>query len=600
MGYSELEHQKIKSASKIVLEQSPYLSEKISQAITTIAKIVGSTLGPNGKTVLIERSEHGLTPFQSKDGVTVARALSFNDPVKHAILETFRDAAIKTVEFAGDGTTTATVLAYSIYKNIFTFLSKNKKHSSQACFKEVERFFNNVCLPYIDSKTVKVNLENKNDLLLKVATISSNGDVDLSKAILDAFDEIGDEGHITIGEATGPKSYEVEKIRGFPIAKGYEEALGRFCNEFLNDPAQNRIYLENPAIILYDGKLLDIAILAHYLKLFDQEYIQQRIPNMNFVVFAHEFSGDVIGHLAKFFKQTPVKVVCCTTPTDIVANARTEFLHDLAAFTGGKIFNPFNATLADAMPSDLGNRMKAFEMQRFRSCLLGDGNQASVIKRVEDLRIRLKTAASKIDEHDLNVRIGKISGGIAKLTIRDVADSQIRETKDRAEDAICAIRGAIKKGVLPGGCRILLDLAVLALSDSSYVVREILGTSLVEPMSWLLNNCGLNDEESQQILENLLKHPEQVYNALNGQFGDAMDIGLLDSQPAVTEALRSAIAIAKLLGDCGGVIVFGRDENLERAKALSYHRETDRLKQAEEEINKTKEDLQYDITTIQT
>jgi len=600
MSYVDLEHKKIKSAGKIVLEQSEVLNNKIFQAVNTIAKIVGSTLGPNGKTVLIERSEPGLMPFQSKDGVTVARSLGFNDPIKQTILEAFRDAAIKTVEFAGDGTTTATVLAYAILKNISEFLNNNKKLSPQVCLKEIQSFFSKECLSYINSKTIKVNIENKDDLLLKVANISSNGDLDLSKAILEAFEQIGDEGHITINEANGPKGFEVSKIEGLPIGKGYEEVLGRFCNEFLNDPAQSRIFLENPFVILYDGKLLDIAILSTFLQQFEQEFLQKKISSLNFVVFAHEFSTEVLAYLAQVFKKTQFKIVCCTTPNDIIANARTEFIKDLSAFTGGKIFNPLTDILTNGVPSDLGKPVKAFEMQRFRSCMIGDGNQESVIRRVEELRERIKHAASKIDEQDLNVRIGKISGGIAKLTIRDVSDSQIRETKDRAEDAICAIRGAIRHGVLPGGCRILLDLSIKALQSDSLTVKEVLYSALFEPLIWLLTNCGMNINEIKSIMEQLLRNPDQVYDALNNQFGDALEIGLLDSQPAVTEALRSAIAISSLLGTLGGVVVFGRDEDLERTQALDYHYETDKIKQAEKEQQELEENLKYELTTYQT
>ncbi len=597
MGYSELEHKKVKTAPKIILEESEELNKKVSQTVTKIAKIVGSTLGPNGKTVLIERFEHGLTPFQSKDGVTVAKALAFNDPVKQTILESFRDAAIKTVEFAGDGTTTATVLAYSILKNLNLFLSKNKKLSPQVCAKQIQSFFNEKCIPYIESKTTKINLNNKDDFLLKISCISSNGDVELSKTILEAFEQVGDEGHITLSESNGPKGYDISKIEGYPVSKGYEEVLGRFSNEFLNDPAQSRIFLENPWVILYDGKLLDIAVLTKFLELFEQDFLQKKVSALNFVVFAHEFSKEFIGYLAQIFKNTPVKIVCCTTPSDILANSRTEFLKDLSAFTGGKIFNPLTDVLTNGTPEDLGNPVKAFEMQRFRSCIIGDGNQESIFKRIDDLKNRLTHASSKTDEYDLNLRIGKLSGGIVKITVRDISDSQIRETKDRADDAICAIRGAIKKGVLPGGCRILLDLAVLASQDDNLIIKEVMQPALFEPLNWLLNNCGLNDIEIKKIVSTLLNDKNIVYEALNGNFGNAFDMGLLDSQPAVVESLRSAVSISSLLGTLGGIIVFGRDEEMEKTKALDYHFETDKLKQAEKEDELLQEELKYDLNT---
>lgn len=599
MSYLDLEHKKIKTASKIMLPNSEKLDKKILNAITTITKLVGSTLGPNGKTVMIERVEPGLMPFQSKDGVTVARSLAFSDPIQQAILESFRDSAIKTVEFAGDGTTTATVLSYAIYINMKKFLLNNKKLSSQVCLKHIQNFFNNDCLKYINSKTAKINLENKNDLLFKVANISSNGDVELSNAIISAFEQIGDEGHITISELCGPKGFSVEKIDGFPISKGYEESLGRFSNEFINDNSQNRIFLENPYVFLYDGKLHDLGLLTNFISLFEQDFLQKRAVSANFVIFAHEFSKELIAKLAEIFQNSgPLKIVCCITPNDIIANARTEFLKDIASFTGGKIFNPLTASLVDAVLPDLGIPVKAFEMQRFRSCILGQGNQDSVVARIEELKNRLLTCASKSDSYDLNLRIGKISGGIAKLIIKDISDSQIRETKDRAEDAICAIRGAIKHGVLPGGCRILLDLAILAAKNEHPVVREVLQQAFMEPLLWLLKNCGLNEDEVKEILLNLFKDSNIVFDALNNQYGKAIELGLLDSQPAVTEAIRSAISIASLLGTLGGIVVFGRDDELERKEALEYANEQDRISNAEEEMKIDQENAKYDLNTF--
>lgn len=599
MSYLDLEHKKVKTASKIMLPSSDKLNKKILNTISTITKLVGATLGPNGRPVIMERAEPGLMPFLSKDGVTVARSLAFSDPIQQAILEIYRDIAIKTVEFAGDGTTTATILGSAIYENIKKFLLANKKLSPQVCIRQIAEFFDKQCLPYINSKSAKINLNNKNDLLFKVANISSNGDVELSKTILSAFEQVGDEGHITISELCGPKGFAVEKIDGLPIAKGYEESLGRFSNEFVNDNSQNRVYLENPYIILYDGKLHDLGLLNNFIELFAQDFIQKKAISANFVIFAHEFSKELVAKLAEIFKNTgPLNIVCCLTPNDIIANARTEFLKDVAAFTGGKIFNPLTDSLVNCVLTDLGMPVKAFEMQRFRSCIMGQGNQDSVIARVEELKERLANSVSKTDAYDLNLRIGKISGGIAKLIIKDIADSQIRETKDRAEDAICAIRGAIKSGVLPGGCRILIDLAVLAAKSEHAVVRDVLQRAFLEPHLWLLKNCGLNVDEIKVIVERLLDDSNIVYDALNEVYGNAIDLGLLDSQPAVTGAIQSAIAIATVLGSNGGIVVFGRDDELERKEALEYANEMDRISVAEAEDKIDQENAKYDINTF--
>lgn len=569
MSFLTNEHRKAKTAPKVMLPTGKELRNKIKDTVALISELVGSTLGPNGRTVLIERYESGLPPFQTKDGVTVVRSLGFQDVIKQVILESFRDAAIKTVESAGDGTTTATILSHSILENMDTYLSNNPKVSPQIALREINDYFINYCLPYIEKSSLKVKSTNSDDLLLKVAKVSANGDETLAKVVLEAFQLVGDNGHITIVEEPGIDSLSTSKADGYPFDKGYEQSLGMFSNEFINDGNNNRIYLENPHFILVDGKILELNSLMGLLQFIEQEH-QKGTFSPNVVILAHAFSKEVIIKLAQFFKmQNGLKIVPCVTPVDVLPNSQYEFLKDIAAFTGGKIFNAITYPLHIGVPSDLGKAVTAFEGGRHRSIIHGLGNEETVIKRVKELKSQ-QIGATKLAQNVLEERSGRLCGGIAKIVIKGISDSQNRETKDRAEDAICAIRGAIKSGVLPGGGRILLNLSMMASDSGSQIIREVLSPSLRHPLYTLLKNCGMNTLEIEERLVRLIETPNEVYDALQDCYGEAITLGLLDSAPAVTEAVRSAIAIASLLATLGGVVVFGRDDNLELHEAASY------------------------------
>lgn len=591
MGLLDKENKKAKSASKIAIPASPELEKLVLKTVDEIATMVGSTLGPHGKTILIERQDDGLAPYQTKDGVTVARSLGFRNSVKQVILESFRDAAIKTVEFAGDGTTTATVLARAILTNMNQFLKNNPQYSPQQAVREIGVFFEQECVPYIQGQAVKINKDNYTDLLLTVAKVSTNGDDILSQNVLKAFNLVGDSGHITIGEESGSPGYDVSKVSGYVINKGFEESCGRFCNEFINDQANSRIMLENPTFILVDGNVMDMAGLGRLFQLLEQEYLQNKKMSTNYVVFAHGFNQQVLAQLAKVAKSSTFKIIPCLTPMDALANSRYDFLKDMAAFTGGQIFNSLSYPLASGTPADLGQAGTAFEMNRYRSVVHGQGKESTILVRAQQLIARKDSpGTSRFEKSILEERIGRLTGGIAKLTIRDISDSQIRETKDRAEDAICAIRGAARNGVLPGGGRILLNLSLMASKHASPVVAQVLSPAFTQPLLLLLTNSGLSEDEKKEVLTQLIDNNTIVYNTLTKQSGDAFTLKLLDSVPAVLESVRSAVSIAGLLGTLGGVCVFERDDEFDRAQSMKHSKLKDEMNNYEPDTSWTLEE----------
>lgn len=582
-----MQYQKVKSVAKSIQTRGPALEDTVLRTMRIISDIVGGTLGPGGQQVLIERQEHNLAPMVTKDGVTVYRSLGFDDAAAHCVMEAARDASIRTASEAGDGTTTATILSESIVRRTKAFCKANPRVSPQKVVRRLEKVFRDVIEPTIRrlSMTADMSTDEGRDLLKKVATISANGDVDLADAVMTCFDLVGDDGNVTITEMSGPSKYEVEKIEGFPVGVGYEESCGKFYPKFVNDQGTQRCVLEKPVFILYHGKLTEYQTLLPLMEMLWQGW-QGNGGAHNVVLVATGFSEQVLNLLAMNFPEgNTLNVFPLLAPQSPFPNGQLYFLQDLAAITGAKVLDPLNAPLELAHVDDLGPGVTSFESNRFRSNIVGkslseEGRQRQedlILLRVDELQSQRAAAESELERIFLDERIGKITGGIARLKVIGASNGELKEKRDRADDAVCAVRGAIKHGCLPGGGWTLLKLTgVLRKQYPNDDVVELLARALMEPFDRLLENIGIsqshNHDEYMEILLGIVDPMEAggspvVYNALEGKHVDPVQGGVLDSTPAVLEAIRNSISIASLLGTLGGTVVFKRDTELERREA---------------------------------
>lgn len=566
-----MSHRKAKSAPKIFEIDSKILKRKVLSTMERVSEAVGRTMGPGGRNILIESDYPGIPNKNTKDGVTVFKSLGAIDPYEHLIIEQARDVAQRTATEAGDGTTTATVLSYAIIKNLFEFCEKNPKYSPQKATRRIAKVTDDILIPYVMSRSIKIDEENKH-LLRQVANISANGDQDMADAVIDAFEQIGygDASHVTIRELSGKKGYKVERIDGFPIPMGFEDSIGKLHTAFINDQANQRCALDKPLFLLFDGNINDLVAIEPLLNALGNKFAVEGDSDFkNLVIFAHGFSENVLTQLAfNFANPGTMNVLPMITPMAQFLNSQTHFLHDLSAFTGAKVFG-LKDQISRATIADLGRGMENFEAYRFRSTVVGDPDPTNVEVRADDLKTQMKNAESQAEKLMLEERIGKITNGIAKLTIFGGSNGELKEAHDRCEDAVCAVRSAIGHGALPGGCRIAIDMALKLAQETEPgdPAREVLIPSLLSLPQKLLDNAGYNKEEIEKVISKLVHEEDMVYDVENQVFGKAEDLGLFDATKAVSESLSNAVSLASVLGTMGGMVAHPRDDVFERSEA---------------------------------
>lgn len=566
-----MSHRKAKTAPKIFMTDQKKLKKLVLETMGEIADAVGRTMGPGGKNVLIESDFPGIANKNTKDGVTVFKSLGYIDSYKHLITEQARSSAERTASEAGDGTTTATVLSNAIIQNIFEFCEKNPRYSPQRAVRRIKKVAENLLAPYIASRSIVIGEDNKH-MLKMVAQISANGDEDMANAVIQAFEEIGygDASHVTIREISGKTGYKVERIDGFPIPMGYEDSIGKLHTAFINDQANQRCFMEKPLFLLFDGQVNDIMNILPIINGLGKKYVEEGNSDYkNLVIFAHGFSENVLTNLAfNFADPGTINIIPMVTPMSQFVNSQLAFLMDMAAFTGAKVFG-LRDQISTATLEDLGGNMETFEAYRFRSTVVGDPDPVNVEVRAEDLKKQKESAESIAESGWLEERIGKITNGIAKLTISGGSNGELKEAHDRCEDAVCAVRSAITSGALPGGCRLSIDMALKLAEEleEGDPAREILMPSLMALPQRLLDNAGYHSDEIQEVIAKLIENPDFVYDIENEKYGKAEELGLFDATKAVSESLNNAVSIASILGTMGAIVCHPRDAEFERSEA---------------------------------
>ena len=546
-----------KSKAKDILTDKKLLNETIRETIERMAKIVGATLGPGGRGVLIERE--GLAPLVTKDGVTVAKSLGLSDADANIIIEACKEICLNTAKEAGDGTTTAIVLANAILKAGQSFVSSQKKYNAQRLVRELEDLFYSHINPYITQRSRKLEGEKQ---LLHTAIISANGDKRIAEAVSKAIQAAGDDGTILIEEDQG-RELRVETIEGYVITTGLNN-LGQIGPVFINDRANQQVKMDGGLVFLYDGTINDKKVLAYLQDALQPVDAQGRVTPHDgspVIIIAHDFADAVKDELAKMTK-SGMTFCPVLTPRYGHANGRSMFLQDMAAYTSARVFDPGDIGEIDKI--DLGEFTNA-KSNLYETFIEAEPDAEDVDARVEELKSIEASAHSDFDRMHIRAAIAKLTGGISTIYVGGVSDLEIREKKARVEDAVEAVRSAIAEGVVPGGCALHLELIEFLRGHSERKESwRIMEEALSAPFKLLLENCGENYDE---IIKNL--EQGKVFDAERHEFVNPIENGIIEPAKVVRVSVANALSVASLLMTLGGIVVTPRNSDLEAQMEMS-------------------------------
>ena len=500
---------------------------KMVRGINVLANAVKVTLGPKGRNVVLERSFGG--PTVTKDGVSVAKEIELKDKFENMGAAMVREVALKTSDNAGDGTTTATVLAQAIVDEGMKFvaagmnpmdLKRGIDKAVAAAIAELKKI----------SKPTTTNKE-----IAQVGAISANSDHEIGEIISEAMDKVGKEGVITVEDGKSLKN-ELEVVEGMQFDRGYLSPY------FINQPEKQSAVLDNPFILLHDKKISNIRELLPVL----EQVAKAARP---LLIIAEDIDGEALATLVVNSIRGILKVVAVKAPG--FGDRRTAMLEDIAVLTGGTVISStVGLTLDKATLAQLGSAKKVEVSKENTTIIDGAGDAAAIENRVKNIRTQIEVATSDYDREKLQERVAKLAGGVALIKVGAATEVEMKEKKARVEDALHATRAAVEEGIVPGG-GVALIRAKLAIKDlkgdndeQNAGIRIVL-RAMEEPLRQIVANAG--DEPS--VVVNTVAQGEGNfgYNAQSAQYGDLVEMGVLDPTKVTRTALQNAASVASLI-----------------------------------------------------
>jgi chaperonin GroEL len=496
------------------------------KGVEKLSKAVSVTLGPKGRNVILDK-KFG-SPTVTKDGVSVAKEIELEDPFENMGAQMVREVASKTSDVAGDGTTTATVLAEAIYregiKNVTA--GANPMSLKRGIDKATAELVN--ALEKL-SKKVKSNEE-----IAQVGTISANGDEEIGKIIADAMAAVGEDGPITIEES---KSIEtsLEVKEGMLFDKGYLSPY------FVTNAEAMEVVMDDPYILLFEKKISNLQDMLPLL----QNVAKSGKP---FLIIAEDVEGEALATLVVNKLRGTLNV--CAVKAPGFGDRRKAMMEDIAILTGGKfITEDLGITLESVTLDDLGTAKRVTVDKEETVIVDGAGKKADIKARVEQIKRQMEATTSDYDREKLQERQAKLSGGVAVLNIGAATESEMKEKKDRVDDALHATRAAVKEGIVPGGGVALIRaqkaLDKLTLEGDEAVGAEIVRKACEAPLRQLVSNAGL---EGAIVVQEVKKGKQaNGYNVATGEYVDMVAAGIIDPTKVTRSALQNAASIAGLL-----------------------------------------------------
>jgi len=499
--------------------------QAILRGVNQLADAVKVTLGPKGRNVVLDK-KFG-SPTITKDGVTVAKEIDLKDPLENMGAQMVREVASKTSDTAGDGTTTATVLAQAIYRegarNVVA--GANPMELKRGIEKAVEA---------VVEQIKKMSRPVSGNMVAQVGTISANSDAEIGKIIAEAMDKVGKDGVITVEEAK-TLSTSLDVVEGMQFDRGYLSPY------FVTDAERMEVVLENPVILIHEKKISSMKDLLPVLE-------QVARLGRPLLIIAEDVEGEALATLVVNKLRGTLHAAAVKAPG--FGDRRKAMLEDIAILTGGKaITEDLGIKLENIKMEDLGKAKKVTIDKDNTTIVEGAGTSAAIDGRVKQIRAQVEDTTSDYDREKLQERLAKLVGGVAVIKVGAATETEMKEKKARVEDAMHATKAAVEEGIVPGGGVALLRaskaLDGLKLEGDQAVGLQIIRRALEEPMRWIAQNAG--DEGSIVVSKVRDMKQDEGFNAASDTYEDLVKAGVIDPAKVVRSALQNASSIASLL-----------------------------------------------------
>jgi len=501
--------------------------EAIRRGVSKLAKAVKVTLGPKGRNVILQKSFG--SPTVTKDGVTVAKEVDLEDPYENIGARMVREVASKTSDVAGDGTTTATVLAEAIFNEGLRAVVSgvNPVHMKQGI---------EAAVADVTEKLQKMSIKIKSkEEMASVGAIAANNDPEIGSILADAMEKVGKDGVITVDEGKSLAT-ETEWVEGMQFDRGYLSPY------FVTDPTTMECVLEDAYVLVFEKKITNVKEMVPLL----EAIVQQGKP---LLIVAEDVEGEALATLVINRLRGTFNLAAVKAPG--YGDRRKAMLEDIAILTGGQaVFESLGVQLESMPLSDLGRAKKVIVDKDNTTIIQGAGKTADIKARIDQIRREIENSTSDYDSEKLEERLAKLSGGVAKVNVGAATESEMKEKKARVEDALHATRAAVEEGILPGGGVAVLRAAVGVkpseeLSDDELVGYNIVKRACRSPLVWIAKNAG---QDGGIVCEKVSEAKGNVgYNALTDTYEDLVKAGVIDPTKVARTALANAASVATLL-----------------------------------------------------
>ena len=530
------------AAKEIIFDEKA--RQAVLSGVQTLAKAVKVTLGPRGRNVVLDKKWG--SPTITKDGVTVAKEIELEDRYENMGAQMVREVATKTSDVAGDGTTTATVLAEAIFREGLRNVTAGSnpmgiKRGIDKAVKAVVEDLKKLSKPVKDTKEI-----------LQVATISANGDSEIGQKIAEAMEKVGKDGTITVEEARSMET-TLDLVEGMQFDKGYISPY------FVTDKETMEAVLDDGYILIYEKKLSNMKDLLPLL----EKVAQKAKP---FLLIAEDVEGEALATLV--VNKLRGTLSACAVKAPGFGDRRKAMLEDIAILTGGKLITEdLGIKLENVKIEDLGRAKRVTVDKENTTIVEGAGKSSDIQGRIALIKKQIEDTTSDYDKEKLQERLAKLAGGVAVVNVGAATETEMKEKKARVEDALHATRAAVEEGIVPGGgvalVRCIPAIDKLKLEGDELIGANIVKRALEEPLRQIVNNAGL---EGSVIVEQAKKEKPTIgYNVESEKFEDLFEAGVVDPTKVTRSALQNAASVAALLLTTEALIV----EIPEKKKAAS-------------------------------